>query len=90
MCETVLHPTVKRFPEIAVFRVKGEVNGCDVVAVRDGVPLQVTIAEMKLGFSLALLLQTVDRMRAADEVWLASRPPGEVVTEIGVYTASAD
>jgi len=29
------------------------------------------IVEMKLGFSLDLLLQAVDHMRAADEVWLA-------------------
>jgi hypothetical protein len=71
MSETALYPTVKRFLETAGFRVKGEVNNCDVVAVRDGEPLQLTIVEMKLGFSLDLLLQAVDRMRAADEVWLA-------------------
>jgi hypothetical protein len=51
--------------------VKGEVCGCDIVAVRDEAPLQLAIVEMKLGFSLDLLLQAVDRMRAADEVWLA-------------------
>jgi hypothetical protein len=33
--------------------------------------LQLAIVEMKLGFSLELLLQATDRMRAADEVWLA-------------------
>jgi hypothetical protein len=33
--------------------------------------LQLAIVEMKLGFSLDLLLQAIDRMRAADEVWLA-------------------
>jgi hypothetical protein len=71
MSETALYPTVKRFLEAAGFRVKGEINGCDVVAVRDDVPIQVTIVEMKLGFSLELLLQAVDRMRVADEVWLA-------------------
>ena len=30
-----------------------------------------TIVEMKLGFNLELLLQAMDRMRIADEVWLA-------------------
>ena len=71
MSETTLYPGVKRFLEAAGFRVKGEVEGCDVVAVRDDEPLQLTVVEMKLGFSLELLLQAVDRMRAADEVWLA-------------------
>ena len=71
MSETSLYPTVKRFLEAAGFRVKGEVRGCDVVAVRDGEPLRLTVVEMKLGFSLDLLLQAVDRMRAVDEVWLA-------------------
>ena len=71
MAETALYPTVKRFLEAAGYRVKGEVAGCDVVAVRDGEPPQLTVVEMKLGFSLELLLQAVDRARAADEVWLA-------------------
>jgi hypothetical protein len=33
--------------------------------------LRLAIVEMKLGLSLDLLLQAIDRMRAADEVWLA-------------------
>ena len=36
MRETSLYPAVKRFLETAGFCVKGEVNGCDVVAVEDG------------------------------------------------------
>jgi hypothetical protein len=71
MPETALYPTVKRFLESAGFRVKAEVNGCDVVAVRDDDPLRLAIVEMKLGFNLELLLQAMDRMRIADEVWLA-------------------
>ena len=50
---------------------KGEVGHCDVVAVRGDEPPRLVIAELKLGLSLELLLQAVDRMRAADEVWLA-------------------
>jgi hypothetical protein len=69
MRETALYPTVKRFFESAGFAVKGEICGCDVVAIRGGERL--AIVEMKLGFSLDLLLQAVDRLRAADEVWLA-------------------
>jgi hypothetical protein len=70
MFETALYPAVKHFLEAAGFRVKGEVNGCDVVAVRDGEPHRLVVVEMKLGFNLNLLLQATDRMRAADEVWL--------------------
>jgi hypothetical protein len=71
MLETALYSPVKRFLEELGFQVKGEVNGCDIVAVRDGEPPRLAIVEMKLGFSLDLLLQAVDRLRAADEVWLA-------------------
>jgi hypothetical protein len=48
MAETMLYPTVKRFLEAAGFRVKGEVNGCVVVSVRDGEPSQPTIVDMKV------------------------------------------
>lgn len=50
---------------------KGEVNGCDIVAIQPGELLRLTIVEMKLGFNLDLLLQATDRLRLADEVWLA-------------------
>ncbi len=71
MAETALYPSVKRFLEAAGFAVKGEVCGCDIVAVREGEPPLLAIVEMKRGFNLDLLLQAVDRMRPADEVWLA-------------------
>jgi hypothetical protein len=53
--------------------VKGEVCGCDLIAVRDAEPPIVVIAELKLTLNLELILQGVDRLRAADEVWLAVR-----------------
>ncbi len=71
MSETSLYPAVKRFLEAAGYVVKGEVHGCDAVAIQDCEQLRLSIVEMKLGFSLELLLQAADRMRAADEVWLA-------------------
>jgi hypothetical protein len=71
MPEADLYPAVKRFLERAGFACKGEVCGCDIVAVRDEAPPRLAIVEMKLGFTLDLLLQAVDRSRAADEVWLA-------------------
>jgi hypothetical protein len=71
MSEVLLYPAVKRFLEAAGFDVKGEVKDCDVVAVRDDSPHRLAIVELKLGLNLELLLQATDRMRTADEVWLA-------------------
>jgi hypothetical protein len=71
MSEVSLYPAVKRFLESAGFDVKGEVKGCDIVAVRTAEKLRLAIVEMKLGFTLELLLQATDRTRLADEVWLA-------------------
>ena len=73
MRETALYPAVKRFLAARGFEAKGEVGGCDVVGVRDGEPPVLVILEMKLGFTLDLVLQGVDRLAAADEVWLAVR-----------------
>jgi hypothetical protein len=69
--ETTLYAAVKAFLEAQGFSAKGEVGGCDVVAVRPGEPPLLIICELKLGFSLELLLQAADRMAAADAVWLA-------------------
>jgi hypothetical protein len=71
MLETSLYPAVKQFLESAGFHVKGEISGCDAVAVRDGQPERLAVVEMKRGFNLDLLLQAVERMRCADDVWLA-------------------
>jgi hypothetical protein len=71
MSEVSLYPAVKRFLEAAGFDVKGEVKGCDAVAVRNDGLQTLAIVEMKLGFNLELLLQATDRSRVADEVWLA-------------------
>ena len=71
MSETRLYPAVKAFLEAQGFAAKGEVGGCDVVAVRPGEPPLLVICELKLGFNLDLVLQAVDRMQAADAVWLA-------------------
>ena len=80
MLETSLYPVVKRFLETGGFRVKGEVNGCDAVAIHDGDGLRLAIVEMKLGFTLDLLLQAVDRMRTADEAGWRCRQPGAGAT----------
>jgi len=71
--ETSLYLPVKRFLEQQGFEVKGEVGGCDLVALRGDEPPLVVIGELKLGFNLDLVLQGVDRTAACDEVWLAVR-----------------
>jgi hypothetical protein len=69
--ETALYPAVKSFLEGRGYTVKGEVSGCDVVGVKHGEPTLLVIIEMKLGLSFELILQGIDRMACADEVWLA-------------------
>jgi hypothetical protein len=71
--ESSLYPPVKRFLEQLGFEVKGEICGCDLVAVREGEPPALVIGELKLTFTLELILQAVERTAACDEVWLAVR-----------------
>ena len=67
--EIELYEPVKAFLEGQGYVVKGEVNGCDVVAVRGAEPP--VIVELKLRFNLQLLLQGVDRLAVTDAVYLA-------------------
>jgi hypothetical protein len=73
--ESALYPPVKAFLEAQGYIVKGEVRGCDVVATRGDEPP--VIVELKQTFSLALVLQGVDRLSVTDRVYLAvPRLPG--------------
>jgi hypothetical protein len=69
--ETSLYPAVKAYLEGLGFEAKGEVLGCDVVAVRTGETACLVIAEMKSALTLELILQGVERIAACDAVWLA-------------------
>jgi hypothetical protein len=71
--ESTLYLPVKRFLEKLGFEVKGEVCGCDLVALDAGSPTAVVIGELKLSFTLDLVLQAVDRTPVCDEIWLAVR-----------------
>jgi len=71
--ETALYLPVKRFLEKLGFVVKGEIGGCDLVALKGEDPPIVVIGELKLTFNLELVLQAVYRAAACDEVWLAAR-----------------
>jgi hypothetical protein len=71
--ETALYLPVKAFLESLGYCVKGEIGGCDIVALKGEEPPVVVIAELKLSFSLELLLQGIDRSACCDEVWLAAK-----------------
>jgi hypothetical protein len=71
--ETDLYRPIKLHLERLGLEVKGEVCGCDLVALSGNSPELVVIGEMKQSFTLELVLQAVDRTSACDEVWLAVR-----------------
>jgi len=69
--ENSLYLVVKDFLTDLGYDAKGEIHHCDIVAVREDEPPFVVVTELKLGFSLELVLQAVDRLSVADEVWVA-------------------
>lgn len=71
--EEDLYAPVKAFLEGQGYAVKAEVRGCDLVARRGNEPP--VIVELKKAFSLALLLQGVDRLALSDQVYLAFPAP---------------
>lgn len=70
--ETDLYGPIKSFFEQIGYEVKGEVNGCDLVAKKDD---DMIIVEMKRSFNLTLILQGVDRQSMTDDVYLAIPAP---------------
>ncbi|MDX8349918.1 DUF2161 family putative PD-(D/E)XK-type phosphodiesterase [Cognatiyoonia sp. IB215446] len=67
--ESDLYPPIKAYLQRQGYQVKGEVGAADVVARRgDEDPV---IVELKLGFSLALFHQGIDRLAITDHVYLA-------------------
>ena len=76
--ETELYPPVKAFLEAQGYAVKGEVEGCDLVAVRgDEAPV---IVELKTSFTLGLVFQGIARQGVTNEVYLAVPPFSERTT----------
>lgn len=72
MRETELYEPVKAFLEGQGYAVKGEIDGCDVVARRGDDPP--VIVELKTAFSLTLVFQGVQRLGLTDAVYLAVPP----------------
>lgn len=71
--EVALYLPVKQFLEKRGYEVKGEVRGCDLVARRGEEPP--VIVELKLRFSLPLVLQGIDRLAMTERVYLAVPRP---------------
>lgn len=69
MKESDLYPPLKRFLESQDYEVKGEVQDCDVLAVR-GRETPV-IVELKLSFNLNVILQAVERLSLTQKVYIA-------------------
>lgn len=71
MKESDLYPALKSFLETQQYEVKGEVRGCDVMAMRGDE--QALIVELKLSLNLTVLLQAVNRLALSPLVILACR-----------------
>ncbi|QHQ34231.1 DUF2161 domain-containing phosphodiesterase [Algicella marina] len=69
MRETDLYAPVKAYLEGQGFEVKGEIGNCDVLARRGQEPP--VVVELKLTFSLALVMQGTARQALFDDVYLA-------------------
>jgi hypothetical protein len=71
--ETDLYGPVKQLLEQQGYTVKGEVDRCDLVAVRGAEPP--VIVELKRGFALSVVYQCIERQRITDAVYLAVAGP---------------
>ena len=71
MAEADLYSPIKKFLEGQGYEVKGEVEDCDIVAVRgDEGPV---VVELKLQLNLSLIPQAVDRLAVSECVYVAFR-----------------
>ena len=69
MKEADLYPDLKVYLEAQGYEVKAEIGACDLMARRGEEPP--LVVEMKLSFSLALVMQGVARQGLFDDVYLA-------------------
>jgi len=75
--ETDLYASVRDLFIQQGFTVRGEVDGCDLAAVRGN---ELVVVELKTAFNTALLIQATDRQRAADAVYVALPHPQKTLT----------
>ncbi|WP_019156717.1 DUF2161 domain-containing phosphodiesterase [Robertmurraya massiliosenegalensis] len=70
--EKDLFPPVQKYFSKLKYEVYGEVNDCDVVAVKED---ELIIIELKLHFNSDLLIQATNRQRLTDQVYIAIPKP---------------
>ena len=68
MKETDLYPPLKDFLRQQGYEVKGEVEHCDVIAVR--ADESVVVVELKLSINMTVVLQAIDRLQISDTVYI--------------------
>ena len=68
MQESDLYLPLKKFLEKQDYQVKGEIEDCDVVAIKTESPP--TIVELKLSLNLDVILQAVDRLKLSPIVYI--------------------
>ena len=68
MKETDLYPPLKDFLTQQGYEVKGEVQHCDVIAVR--ADKSVVVVELKLSINMTVVLQAIDRLQISDTVYI--------------------
>ncbi len=72
--EADLYPPIKAHLQRQGYEVKGEVGAADVVGRRGS---DIVVVELKLGFSLALFHQGVERLAMTDDVYVAVPSGGQ-------------
>lgn len=70
--ETQLYAPVKKYFTTLGFTVNGEVKGCDMTAIKDGL---LVIIELKKQINIKLLYQVTQRQKITDDVYVAVPRP---------------
>lgn len=79
LAEADLYPIIARYFADQGFCVKGEVCGCDLVAVKGE---SIVVAELKKNFSTKLLYQAVRRLAITDQVYAVTfKPRGQKMAQ---------
>lgn len=70
--ENSLYPPIKNYFSELGYTVRGEVNGCDLVAMLDD---KLLVVELKRAFNLELVFQAISRQRLTDHVYVGIQSP---------------
>lgn len=75
LLESDLYPPIRDFLNAQGYRVRGEVEDCDLAASKDD---ELLVVELKRHLSVELLVQAVKRQKVADLVYIAVPKPGHL------------